>query len=82
MHAMIDERDLVAAYRRRHPLSRACGIIVYDRNGVVRRRRCIICGERGPTWDSRWPKTRRAEAWEAAHVRSHLENINPVEVVR
>lgn len=62
---------LVAAYRRAHPLSRAETAVVYCRNTTsVSQKRCILCGERGPSWCAKWRKTRAAERWEADHERT------------
>lgn len=61
---------LVAAYRRANPRLRAETPIVYARNGTsVAQRKCVLCGERGPTWHTKWRKTRAAENWEAEHER-------------
>jgi hypothetical protein len=68
------EAELVAAYRRAHPESRITSIIKYIRNGAsVAQRGCVVCGEEGPSWSSKWTKTKKAIAWEAAHIASHLK---------
>lgn len=67
------EQTLVAMYRMVHPESRAVSIIRYVRNGAVTRQRgCIICGENGPSWNGKYPKTEAAKSWERSHVEMHL----------
>jgi hypothetical protein len=64
---------LVAAYRRDNPASRAENILRLRRNSAsVKGNECILCGEAGPTWCAKWPKTARARQWEAAHVGKHV----------
>lgn len=36
---------------------------------------CVFCRVEGPTWSSRWPKTKRAERWEAEHSCIPLEGL-------
>jgi hypothetical protein len=62
----------VQQYRLDNPMSRVTGPIKFVRNGgSVRQRGCILCGEVGPTWCGKWPKTMAAIVWEQKHVASH-----------
>lgn len=71
--ATMTEAQLVAIWRKQHPRSRVRGIIRYVANGSIRRQRgCVLCGQSGPTWCGRWPKTAQAEAWEREHVAQHV----------
>jgi hypothetical protein len=56
-------------YRRRNPKSRAPGPIIYHLNGAngPRQKRCVLCGELGPSWCGKYRMTKRAERWEREH---------------
>jgi hypothetical protein len=69
----VSQASLVAEYRRAHPRSRAQGVLRYVVNtGARKQRECILCGWQGPTWSSKWPKTKQAREEEDAHVASHM----------
>jgi len=60
--------DAVGLYRLLFPRSRATRQFVFHHNTSCRKSvRCIFCCAAGPTWAARWPKTARAELWEAEH---------------
>jgi len=62
------EAALLRAYRLANPRSRATSLIIYVRNGAsVAQRGCVLCGECGPSWCARFPKTKRAAQWESTH---------------
>jgi len=64
----------VMHYRRLHPRSRAVDQFKYCRNSSsVKQECCIFCGERGPTYSAKWPKTATAYTWNSEHVDSCSE---------
>ena len=70
---------LVEDYLETHPKSRIQSILKYFRNGAnVRQKVCVLCGELGPTWCGKWPKTRNAIDWEIEHIKSHLNDMNKI----
>ena len=41
----------------------------YETNTSARKRRaCVFCGETGPGWCTRYPRTKRSLDWERKHV--------------
>ena len=83
----LDERAVVALYalealasvqhdqqhvRLANPLSRAVALFKFHRNGgSTKSMACVACGAEGPTWCAKYPKTLRAERWEAEHRAGH-----------
>lgn len=68
----MNEAKLVAEYRKKNPRSRVVSILRYCKNtSATKQKECILCDEEGPTWASRWRKTKTAEQWEAEHKAKH-----------
>lgn len=63
----------VLEYRKANPSSRAQGPFVLAKNtNATKQKKCIFCGEHGPTWASSYPQTKRAKAWEEVHLQAHV----------
>jgi len=74
---MVTADDLLAAYRRANPHSRAVRLVRFVKNGTsVRQMGCILCGGHGPTWCGNWRKTKAAVAWEIDHSEEHVRVAN------
>lgn len=66
------EARLVAEYRKANPQSRVVSILRYAKNtSATKQMECILCGEEGPTWGSKWPQTKKAAEWETEHKKKH-----------
>ena len=68
---------LLGFHRTRNPRSRAVGLLRYARNTTATKQlECVLCGERGPSWCSRYPETKRAKDWACEHEACHIETYN------
>ena len=44
--------------------------------------KCVFCGELGPSWCSRYPKTLRAREWENIHKYEELKRVVAEQTLR
>lgn len=66
---MILHDILLAAYRQANPRARVLGAFRYAKNTASSKgRECVFCGECGPTWSAKYPRTVRAAKWEHEHA--------------
>ena len=68
--------DALALYRFLFPRSRVQNRFRFYHNTNCRKSmQCVFCRVEGPTWSSRYPKTKRAEHWEAEHSCNPLGGV-------
>jgi len=54
-------------YRLLEPTSRAQSVFRHNNTASRGQRKCILCGECCPGYSTRYARTKRSLAWEAAH---------------
>jgi hypothetical protein len=62
----------IAAIRTTDPKSRVVGPFKHASSSAnVGGKECVLCGEQGPTWSKKYKQTKKAIAWEIAHLAMH-----------
>ena len=68
------EQILVDNYRTNNPKSRIVSIIKHVHNSACYKQMgCVLCGQSGPRFATKWRKTKQAYAWEHEHKEHHFQ---------